>query len=416
MPYLPRLVDSVLEARILHHPAILVVGPRAAGKTTSVSRFARSTLRLDRPAQAAVVRADPDVALAGLAEPVLIDEWQVVPEVLSAVKRAVDAEPRPGRFPITGSVRGDIDSPTWPGTGRLVRVAMYGLTVAEMRRRIPKVAVLDRLAEADLEPLLTDPADRLDLRGYAELALLGGFPDPVLRLPDGERSVWLESYIEQLLARDLAGGVSGRRDVHRVRSFFEAYALNTAGLVDRHTLYTAAGITKATGEAYEQLLRNLLVVDILPAWWTNRLKRLARSPKRYVVDPSLALAALRLDLAGLMRDGDLLGRALDTLVVAQLRAELPRCTSRPRLHHLRQEQGRHEVDVLVEYGGGRVFGLEIKAAAAVDPGDARHLRWLRDALGDRFVGGAVLHTGPRAFVLDGNIVAAPIACLWNAGW
>jgi hypothetical protein len=411
-PYLPRLIDALLAQRIRHHPAILVVGPRATGKTTTAARLANTIVRLDQPAQAAVFRADPDAALAGLREPVLIDEWQIVPEALSAVKRAVDAEPRPGRFVITGSVRGDIDSPTWPGTGRLLRVPMYGLTVGEIRQTIPQSPLLDRLAGGNLQPLLRSPDSKHDLRDYAELALLGGFPEPVLRLPGAERSAWLESYVEQLLTRDLAEVVR-RRDPHRMRSFFEAYALNSAGLVDRHTLYTAAGVAKATGEAYEQLLRNLLVVDTLPAWWTNRLKRLARSPKRYVVDPSLALAAIRMEKRGLMSDGDVLGRALDTLVVAQLRPQLPACASQPRLFHLRQEQGRHEVDIIVEYGGGRIFALEVKATSAPEREDGRHLVWLRDSLGDRFLGGAVLHTGPRAFLLADKIAASPIACLWS---
>lgn len=411
MAYLPRIVDEVLDRRIRHHSAILVVGPRATGKTTSVARKARAILRLDQPAQAAVVRADPDAALAGLEEPVLIDEWQVVPEVLGAVKRAVDADARPGRFLITGSVRGDVDSPTWPGTGRLLRVAMQPLTVSETRRTIAKVPLLDRLATGDLEALVATGRPE-DLRSYAELACLGGFPEPVLRLPASERSAWLISYLDQLLTRDLAA-LAGRRDPHRMRRFFEAYALNTAGLVEQATLNAAAGVSKATGEAYEHLLRNLLVVDHLPAWWTNRLKRLVRSPKRLVVDVSLALAAMRVDLAGLMRDANLLGRALDTLVVAQLRAELVRCESLPRLHHLRQEQGRHEIDIVVEYGAGRVFAIEIKATAAPGRDDARHLVWMRDALGDRFLGGAVLHCGPRSFDLDDRIIASPIACLWQ---
>lgn len=409
--YLPRLIDSVLERQIQHHPAILLVGPRATGKTTTAALHAQTILRLDQPAQAAAVQADPDAALRRLVEPVLVDEWQIVPEVLAAVKRAVDQDPRPGRFLVTGSVRGDVDSPTWPGTGRLIRVPMFPLTVAEAERRIPQRPVLDRLADGEWQALLEVPQAELDLRDYAELTQRGGFPEPVLRLPRSERTAWLESYIDQLLTRDLAD-LAGRRDPARMRSFFEAYALNTAGLVDRQTLYTSAGLAKATGEAYEQLLRNLLVVDALPAWWTNRLKRLVRSPKRYVVDSSLALAALRIDEAGLMADADLLGRALDTFVVAQLRAEIPRCASRPRLFHLRQEQGRHEIDVLVEYGGGRVFAFEVKATSSPDRDDARHLFWLEEQVGDRFLGGAVLHTGPRAFALDEKVVAAPIASLW----
>lgn len=82
-------------------------------------------------------------------------------------------------------------------------------------------------------------------------------------------------------------------------------------------------------------------------------------------------------------------------------------------YHLRPEKGQHEVDVVVEYGGGRVFALEIKAGNAPSRADARHLAWLRDELGDRFLGGAVLHTGPYAFRLAENIVAAPISTLWS---
>jgi uncharacterized protein len=409
--YQPRLVDDLLARRIRHHSAVLLVGPRATGKTTTAARLARSSIRLDEPSQAAVVDADPDAAVRDLEEPILVDEWQVVPDVLGAIKRAVDADPRPGRFILTGSVRGDVDSPTWPGTGRLLRVAMYGLTVGEIRGVLPPTTLMDRLAEAGCEALTSAPYEALDLRGYAELAVTGGFPHPVLRLPAAERAPWLESYVEQLLTRDLAE-LGTHRDPHLLRRYLESYALNTAGTAETRAIYEAAGVAKGTGEAYEQLLRNLLVADLLPAWWTNRIKRLTRGPKRYIVDSSLALATLRVDVAGLMRDGDLLGRIIDTFAVAQLRPQLAGAESQPRLYHLRQEKGQHEADVVVEYGGGRTFAFEIKATSAPKRDDARHLSWLRDELGDRFVGGAVLHTGPRAFMLDERVAAAPISTLW----
>ncbi|HEY0636413.1 MAG TPA: DUF4143 domain-containing protein [Pseudonocardiaceae bacterium] len=412
LAYLPRLVDDLLVRRLTHHPAVLLVGPRATGKTTTAARLARTVLRLDDRAQAVALEADPDAALRGLAEPVLIDEWQIVPDVLAAVKRSVDADPRPGRFLITGSVRGDVDSPTWPGTGRLLRVAMYGLTVGETRGALPRIPLLDRVAEHGIEPLMGAPTDQLDLRDYAELAADGGFPHPVLRLPPAERRPWLESYLDQLLTRDVAM-LAAHRDPQLLRRYLESCALNTAGITDHRAIYEAAGIAKGTGEAYDRLLRNLLVIDTLPAWWTNRIKRLVRGPKRYLVDSSMVLATLRVTVPGLMRDGNLLGRVIDTFVMAQLRAQVPACETQPRLHHLRQEKGQHEIDIIVEYGGGRVFAFEVKAGSAPARGDARHLAWLRTELGDRFLGGAVLHTGPRAFRLGDDIAAVPIAALWS---
>jgi hypothetical protein len=410
--YTARAADLVLSKRIAHHAAILIVGPRAVGKSTTAGRFAKTTIRLDQPSQAVAVRADPDGALRERTEPILLDEWQAVPEVLAAVKRSVDEDPRPGRFLVTGSVRAEFDASTWPGTGRLIHVPMYGLTVAEILGRTRELPLLELLSRGTLEPLLDTPSVAADLREYLKWALRGGFPEPALRLPPTERPIWLESYVDQLLARDVTARV-GRRDLRRLRRFAEVCALNSAGVVSSQSLYEAAGISKATGESYDELLRSLSLVDMLPAWWTNRLKRLARAPKRFFVDPSLALGLLRADIDAVLADGDLLGRTLETFVVAQLRAQLPACASAPTLHHFRDAAGRHEVDVIVEYGGGRIFAFEVKATSAPKPDDARHLTWLADALEDRFLGGAVLHTGPSPFMLSEKIVASPIANLWG---
>src|SRR5919108_4543273 len=120
--YVPRLVDPLVSQILADFPALLVLGPRATGKTTTAARHAQTVIRLDQPGRAASVRADPDAALRGLAEPVLIDEWQLAPEVLGAVKRSVDRDARPGRYLITGSVRAALNADTWPLTGRAVRI------------------------------------------------------------------------------------------------------------------------------------------------------------------------------------------------------------------------------------------------------------------------------------------------------
>ncbi len=192
----------------------------------------------------------------------------------------------------------------------------------------------------------------------------------------------------------------------------EAYALNSAGVVGHKTIYDAAGVNRKTADAYERLLKNLMVVDRVPAWSSNRLKRLTRRPKRYLVDPSLVGAILGLDLRTVLTDGDLLGRLLDTFVASQLRAQVAVASTRPRLHHLRDEQGRHEIDVIAELGGGGVVAVETKSSSAPDRADARHLLWLREQLGKRFVRGVILHTGPATYEIGDGIVAAPISTLW----
>lgn len=406
--YTPRLVDGLIDQLLTELPALLIVGPRATGKTTTAARHAQSIIRLDREADAVAFRADPDAALRGLTEPILIDEWQLVPGVLGAVKRAVDDRPQPGGFILAGSVRGDLTGELWPGTGRLTRVPLYGMTVREQLGVLDQPSLLDRIATGtELGPAPTTP----DLRGYVELLLKSGFPEPALRLSADAGQRWLDSYVDQLLTRDTEQADTAR-DPARLRRYFEAYALNTAGIVDDKTVYETAGINRKTALAYEALLTNLLVVEALPAWTSNRLKRLVMLPKRYVVDAALAAAVLRLDVNGVMRSGDLLGRLLDTFVASQLRAELAVSPSRPRLYHVRQQQGRLEVDLLGELGGAGAIGVEVKASAAPTTTDARHLVALRDRLGPTFLAGIVLHTGPRTFVLGERITAVPISTLW----
>jgi predicted AAA+ superfamily ATPase len=151
----------------------------------------------------------------------------------------------------------------------------------------------------------------------------------------------------------------------------------------------------------------------LPAWSSNRLSRLIQLPKRYLVDPAFLGPLQSVDTRAVLRNGDLLGRVLDSFVMAQLRADCVVSDLSPRLFHLRDANGRHEVDIVVEFADGRVIGFEVKADAAPGPDAAQHLRWLRHALGESFVAGAVLHTGPRRWSFDENIHAIPICALWG---
>jgi len=234
---------------------------------------------------------------------------------------------------------------------------------------------------------------------------------------DGQaRRIALEGYLESLLTHDveqLEEERGRRRDRVRLRKYFEAYALNSGSICDHKTIYDAAQVNRNTATTYEDLLTNLFVVDQMPAWTTSRLKRLVHHPKRYVVDAALMAAALRIDIGGIMRDGNLLGRVLDTFVAAQLRPEVVVSEATPRLYHLRTEQGRHEIDLVAELGGQRVIGMEIKANAAPTGGDAKHLFWLREKLADTFVAGVVFHTGPRLYEIEDGIIAAPISTLWG---
>ena len=408
MTHIYRRADALIEALVLEEPGVMVLGPRATGKTTSASRFARTIVRLDEPARAAAFRADPDAALRGLDEPVLLDEWQEAPGVLGAVKRSIDADPRPGRFILTGSAMGATAQQMWPGTGRLVNVLMQGLSVAEVAGVASGPTLIDRLRLGE-EPV---PAqDSPDLRGYVDLALRGGFPELVAR-PRSVRSsrAWLTSYVAQIVGRD--AGALEDRDSLRLQRFFEAFALNTAGMPSDVTLGEAAGVDRRTARAYEHLLERLFVIDAVPAWRSNRLKRLVARPKRFLVDPALLVGLFGVDTDAVLADGDLLGRVIETFVMAQLRVEAASADARIRMHHLRAEGGAREVDIIAEVGARELVAFEVKATSAPTVADARHLIWLMQNI-EHVRSAVVFHTGPSTFKLTPSIWAAPISSLWG---
>ena len=161
------------------------------------------------------------------------------------------------------------------------------------------------------------------------------------------------------------------------------------------------------------MLTNLFVLELAPAWATNCVNRLIKTPKRYLGDPALAGAPLGLDTAAVLKDGDLLGRLIDTFTVAQIRPELALTSPPPRLYHLRDKEGRHEIDLVAEIAAGDILAIEIKDTAAPTRKDARHLQWLQAEIGDRFVAGALLHTGPGLYRGADRILAIPICALWG---
>lgn len=404
--YLTRLVDGLLRELMTDCPAVMVTGPRAVGKTTTARRLAADVVQLDRPAEAAAFVADPDVALRSLAEPALLDEWQEVEAVLGAVKRAVDADPRPGRFLLTGSVRATLDSRTWPGTGRLVHVEMRPMTPAERAGRPLAPGLVDRLFEGGARDLLSERS-RLDLGDYVEQALHGGFPVLVGRDAHARRR-WLEGYVDQIVTRD-AQAVESGRDPGRLRRYLRACAAMSGQTVAHKAIYDAAGVDKKTAVAYERLLENLRLIDPLPAWGAGELRRMLLAPKRFLVDPALVGPLLGIDERGVLRSAALLGGVIESLAVMVLRAHAALASRRVQLHHLRTEE--HEIDLMLERADRDLVALEVKATASPAPRDARHLEWLAGELGARVRAAVLVHTGPKAFQLTPRVVALPLAAL-----
>lgn len=407
--YLRRYIDDFLDGAMQHLPAFMLTGPRGCGKTTTAARRAQSIIRLDNSAQASLFEANPEKYLADLDPPVLIDEWQAVPESLTAVKHLVDETRGAGRFLVTGSVRARIQLNPWPGTGRITPLRMYGLTQGEITSSPQAPTFIDRLFDGNLPTgTLKDMPSIFD---YAQLAASGGFPE-ALELPAEYRSSWYEGYVEMVASRDVAD-IASIEYPELMQRILRVAALNTAGLPSIQTLSTAAGTTRHITDRYLDLLAELGLVHRIPQWESNRLKRMVKTPKLYLGDTGLALWLAGLDSAALLRDPDVLGRIIDTFVLAQLHPLLRMHQRKLTAYHLRDTNGRREVDLLLESQQGDFVAIEVKAAGKITKKDIRHLEWLRDEHPKEFTRGVIFHSGDTAGELADRIWSLPIASIWS---
>ena len=408
MAYLRRHIDERLARLLAVHPACLVEGIRGVGKTSSAQRLAASTLRLDDPPVAAMVAEDPQAAFGALAPPVLIDEWQRVPTVWDAVRRCIDEDRVPGRFILSGSSRAALAADVHAGAGRILPVRLRPMTLCERRGEAPAVGLAD-LAEFGIEavrgtrsPLApseqTDAISESGLPGYLGM-------DPV------DHHEALRSYLDLAVARDLAEIASAQRDVTKLRNYIRAYSATVATTTEHAAIHNAAGVSKATSESYHDLLTRLGLIEELPGWSHNRLKRLTRRPKRHLVDPALAAADHYDTATTLSQRRGRAGQLFESAVVCHIRAAADALGLGWRFSHLRTAGGDHEVDLIADLPNGDVLAIEAKLSRTITAADARHLNTLKERLGTSFRAGLVVYPGDTAYRLDDRIAAVPLAAL-----
>ena len=405
------ITESIIEA-MEDTPAVFLQGARQAGKTTLARELARSKLgakflTLDDASVFAAARSDPEGFLAGQKGPVVLDEVQRVPELALALKAAIDRDRTPGRYLLTGSAR----LLTLPALSEALVGRMEVLTLWPLSQQ-----EIEGTAGAWIDGLFggadqVGPETTCDLTDLRRRMTAGGFPEAVARSRPDRRARWYESYVTTLLQREV-------RDLSRVEdlaSFPRLLALaaaRTAQLTNMSDLARAAGLPTTTLRRYMALLEGVFLVHYLPAWSTNRTKRVTRSPKLYLTDSGLAAHLVGLEEEGSPGRSLNLGGLLETFAVNEVIRQRDVSRIRPAAFHFRTHTGI-EVDLLLEDRRGRLVGIEVKAAGSVGARDLRGLRYLEREHPEAFVQGVVLYGGDEVVAFSDRIIAIPVSILWN---
>ena len=419
--YIHRVLDDELDELLGSLAAVSLEGPRGVGKTETALRRANTVHRLDDPAQRAVAQADPARLVEGT-PPILIDEWQRVPESWDVVRRAVDDNATPAQYLLTGSAT-PTESPTHSGAGRIVTVRMRPMTLAERGVDSPTVSLRDLLG-----------GDRPRVQGQTEVALadytgeLVGSGFPGLRSLRGRPlRAQLESYLSRIVDVDFEDLGRSVRKPQTLRRWMSAYAAATATTATYETIRDAATggqgdkPSRPTTLPYRDVLERLWILDPVPAWLPTRnpISRLSQPPKHHLADPALAARLLGVGVDALLqgkeagppipRDGTQLGHLFESLVTLCVRVYAQ--AAEANVSHLRTKEGRHEVDLIVERADQRIVAIEVKLKKTVTDDDVRQLLWLEEQVGDDLLDAVVVSTGPQAYRREDGVAVVPAALL-----
>lgn len=392
-------------------PVVCLLGPRQCGKSTLARHCdpQREYINLDEQNYFELARNDPEGFIDQLPERVAIDEIQRVPGLLLAIKRSVDANRKPGRFLLTGSAN-LLQLPRLADSlaGRMECLYLQPFTESEKEGSAGQF--IARWMNEGLSTTL--PSSRSPTPSELPGRLLaGGFPDAFARSPRRARR-WQLEYVNSIIERDIldVADVRNAQDVSRLLGFL---AGQTATLLNISTTATALGHTRRTIESHLGILEKLFLVRRLPAWHSNRSKRLIKAAKIHLCDSGVAAALADLRPDQWNQERKRFGHLLESFVVQQVIA-LGACLDHaPRFYHYR-DKDQIEVDLVMEIGN-KIWGIEVKAAARAQSTDGKGLRRLAEVSKQQFQGGMVLYDGGATFFLDktANILAVPIANLWE---
>jgi len=414
--YQPRVIDAILREALAASGAVWLQGPKWCGKTWTARQVAQSTLMMQDPDESAnyfqQAMVKPSLLLDGAA-PRLIDEWQMAPVLWDAVRFAVDQRGEMGQFILTGSTMPLRKETMHSGTGRISRLRMRTMSLFESGESTGEVS-LERLFRQD-EPV---GVAQLSIEGLAFAVARGGWP-AAIGLPDKAALAQADKYLTAIIENDVFELSDVQRNPRRIHLLMRSLSRNIATMASTETLRkdvsgSESDLAVSTVNTYLDILERLYVVENQPAWSTRLRSKayLRKSSKRHFVDPSIAVAALKTNPDGLLRDFNTFGCLFESMCIRDLRIYAQRLGG--EVCHYSDDTGL-EADAIITLPDGRWGAVEIKMGQRQIEDAAKNLLKLKSKvdvevmLPPSFL--MVLTGNGYAMKLDNGVLVVPITCM-----
>jgi len=390
-------------------PVVCVLGPRQSGKSTLVKMVdnKREYISFDSKTVREAAMQDPEGFILSLPTKVTLDEVQRVPEIFTEIKASVDENRSPGRFLLTGSSNLRLLPAIQDSlAGRMEVIQLSPLTEAEKQNS--QNNFVDKLLNNKY--MAETVGDRKIVIGLAKAVCSGGYPEPCLR---SEKRAWRwhREYLRAIIERDVKD-IAKIYDTTNMTKLIELTALRTSSILNINNLSVDLGIARKTVETYLQILERLFLIRRLPAWHSNRGKRLIKAPKLHMLDSGLACALNRLSEENWLDYSNQFGGVLESFAIQQIICLAQWYDPDLQFSHYR-DKDKNEVDLVIERGLD-TWGIEIKKSVSLQNSDYNGLAKLAEQCTGNWKGGVILYSGRSTVSLPvKNCLAIPFDNLWK---
>ena len=404
-----RWQEKVLKLALNNRRVVILSGARQCGKTTTSKIMVdkNATYRtLDDSTLFQAAKNDPQGFVKLSKGTMIIDEIQRVPELITAIKKAVDENTRYGQYLITGSV--NIQTlPTVKESlaGRVKKIRLRPLTQGEILKKEPQI--LHRLQTQDFVN-----NNGYDKEKISEIIFKGGFPEPLNYKDKVERTAWYKDYLNTVIEFDLHD-ISNIKRQDSLKELVAIIASFSSKFIDKSKITSALSIANQTLDSYLGVLENTYLVDKLSPWLKTDYERVNKQSKYFITDTGLMASLLNWKEGDLILDADKSGKIFETFVYNQLVSQVELDNNEYELYHYRDREKR-EIDFIIQDTNGNIYGIEVKAGSSVTKEQFKHLKWFSQNLakGKSFKG-IVLYTGEHVIPFGENMLAVPMNNLWD---
>lgn len=383
--YYNRIIDDELDFRLKTFGAVLLVGPKWSGKTTTAEKKAKSIIKFQDPdkikSYVETANVKPSLLLDG-EYPKLIDEWQLIPSVWDAVRIKVDTEKRKGMYILTGSNSVNLNDNMHTGIGRISRIKMSTMSLYESEESNGKVSLtkLFKDSKYDIDGIKSE----LSIEDIIFATCRGGLPEAVKADSDKSKLFIAKDYINSISTVDINTIDNVKRNFGLTRAILKSYARNVSTIVKKSSLLSDIrneypSTSPITLESYLNALERLYVIENVEAWNTNIRSRssMIASPKRIFSDPSFAIGSLGITPDDLKIDLKTFGFIFENLCIRDLKVYSN--SQGGEIKYYRDRNGL-EADAVLILDSNEYCLIEFKLGSSGIEEGAKHLLKLKDII------------------------------------